>query len=267
MASFEGKIVWITGASSGIGEALAEAFAQEGALLILSARKVEQLEKVAERCRELNPAIRVWTQVLDLEQQSAMPEVVEAVLSKAGRVDILVNNAGLSQRSLVKDTHFDVDRKLIEVNLLGTIALSKALLPHFLERKEGHFVVISSLMGKFGGPWRSSYAAAKHGLHGFFESLRAEVWSEGIHVTLICPGFVRTAVSLNALTADGTPLQQMDEKTAAGLSPEKFARKALRAIRRRSEEVYIGKTEVLGVWLKRYLPGVFSYVIRRAKVR
>ncbi|GIV31427.1 MAG: hypothetical protein KatS3mg029_0778 [Saprospiraceae bacterium] len=179
----------------------------------------------------------------------------------------MVNNAGLSQRSLVKDTHFDVDRRLIEVNLLGTIALSKAILPHFLERKAGHFVVITSLMGKFGGPWRSSYAAAKHGLHGFFESLRAEVWRDNVYVTLICPGFVRTEVSLNALTADGTPLRQMDPKTAAGLSPDEFARRALRAIRRCREEVYIGKAEVLGVWLKRYLPGVFSYVIRRAKVR
>ncbi len=267
MAHFKDKIVWITGASSGIGEALARAFAAEGAHLVLSARNVERLQEVEPSCRQLNPTGQVWIEPLDLERPGEMPSIVRNVLSKTGHVDILVNNAGLSQRSLVKDTRFDVDRRLIEVNLLGTIALSKAILPHFLERKAGHFVVITSLMGKFGGPWRSSYAAAKHGLHGFFESLRAEVWRDNVYVTLICPGFVRTEVSLNALTADGTPLRQMDPKTAAGLSPDEFARRALRAIRRCREEVYIGKAEVLGVWLKRYLPGVFSYVIRRAKVR
>ena len=267
MKYFDGKTVWLTGASSGIGEAMALALAQAGANLVLSSRNEAKLQDVAMRCRQANEKIHVVVQTLDLADYTGFADLVPEITAKLGGVDVLINNAGISQRSFVKETSLEVDKKLIEVNLLGTIALSKALLPHFLERGGGHLVVVTSLMGKFGGPWRSAYAAAKHGLHGFFESLRAELWRDNIYVTLLCPGFVQTDVSLNALTADGSPQRKMDERTAAGLTPQQFAKKALKAIAKRKEEVYIGKTEVLGVYLKRYLPGLFSKVIRKAKVR
>ena len=267
MQYFKGKTVWLTGASSGIGEAMAVALAEAGANLILSARRIDKLRAVAERCRQANGNIKVWVRQLDIADYGSFEDLVPKIIGQSGGVDVLINNAGLSQRSLAKDTELEVDKKLIEVNLLGTIALSKAVLPHFLERKGGHFVVVTSLMGKFGGPWRSSYAAAKHGLHGFFESLRAEVWRNNIYVTLLCPGFVKTDISLNALTADGSPQQKMDERTAAGLTPQQFAKKALKAIAKRKEEACIGKSEVMAVYLKRFLPGVFSKVIRKAKVK
>lgn len=267
MQYFNEKTVWLTGASSGIGEAMAVALAGAGTNLILSARRTGKLKEVAERCRQANGNIKVWVRQLDLADYNNFADVVPKIIGQSGGVDVLINNAGLSQRSLAKDTAIEVDKKLIEVNLLGTIALSKAVLPHFLERGSGQFVVITSLMGKFGGPWRSSYAAAKHGLHGFFESLRAEVWRDNIHVTLLCPGFVKTDISLNALTADGSPQRKMDERTASGLTPEQFAKKALKAIAKRREEACIGKTEVMAVYLKRYLPGLFSKVIRKAKVK
>ncbi len=267
MNYFKGKTVWLTGASSGIGEAMALALAGAGANLILSARRIDKLRAVAERCRQANESIKLWVRPLDLADYHSFADLVPKIIEQSGGVDILINNAGLSQRSLVKDTALEVDEKLIEVNLLGTIALSKAVLPHFLERGSGQFVVITSLMGKFGGPWRSSYAAAKHGLHGFFESLRAEVWRDNIQVTLLCPGFVKTNISLNALTADGRPQQKMDERTAAGLTPQQFAKKALKAIAKRKEEACIGKTEVMAVYLKRFLPGVFTKVISKAKVK
>ncbi len=259
---FNKKTVWITGASSGIGEAMAYVLANQGAELVLSGRNKAELERVAKAC---SPA-KTHIQVLDLADHENLSSIANSVIERVGKVDILVNNGGLSQRSLARETTLEVDRQLLDVNLLGTITLSKALLPHFLERKTGHYVVITSLMGKFGGPLRSSYAAAKHGLHGFFDSLRAEVWRENIHVTLICPGFVQTKISLKALTGNGKPQNTMDDATANGLSAENFAIKAVNAIRRQTEEVYIGKKEVLGVYLKRFFPGILSRIMRKVKV-
>ncbi|MFQ5445969.1 MAG: SDR family oxidoreductase [Saprospiraceae bacterium] len=259
---FKNKTVWITGASSGIGEALAYEFARQGANLVLSARNEEALHRVAAACT----GVKVSVQPLDLGDLDALPDITRNVFAKTGGVDVLVNNAGLSQRSLVKDTAFEVDQKLVQVNLLGTIALSKSLLPHFLEKKAGHYIVITSLMGKFGAPLRSSYAAAKHGLHGFFDALRAEVWRENVKVTLICPGFVRTNISINALTGDGKSQGTMDDATGKGLSPEVLAGKILKAVRQGREEAYFGGKEVLAIYLKRFFPGLLSKIVRKAKV-
>jgi short-subunit dehydrogenase len=262
MKKIENKTVWITGASSGIGEALAHEFAREGARLVLSARNAAELRRVADACGRPDTII----QTLDLADHGSLPGVVQAVLAKAGQVDILVNNGGISQRSLAKDTKFEVDQKLVNVNLLGTIALTKAILPHFLERKTGHFVVITSLTGKFGTQLRSSYAAAKHGLHGFFDSLRAEVWRDNVQVTLVCPGFISTKVSVNALTGDGSPQGTMDNATRAGKSPEALAKAIVTAVKKGKYELLFGGNEVLGVYLKRFFPTVFTNMLRKAKV-
>lgn len=262
---FRNKRIWITGASSGIGEALAYSCAGEGAHLILSSRKENELRRVATAAAEKGAA-SVLVQPLDLADHAGIPEIVGAVLKKTGKVDILINCGGISQRGLALETTLEVDKKIMNINFFGTIALTKALLPSMLTHQLGHIVTITSVTGKFGSPKRSAYAASKHALHGFFDSLRAELGHTPIQVTLVCPGFVRTNVSINALSGDGRPQGTMDEATEKGMSPEEAARRTLRAIRQGKEEVWFGGREVLGVYLKRLFPAYFSRVLRRAKV-
>ncbi len=269
MASVKGKVIWITGASSGIGEALAYELAQKGAKLILSARRKDELERVKGNCvASAQPDVR--TLALDLTKPEMLKLSTEAALQIFGHVDILINNGGISQRSFAKDTTIDVDRKLMEVNYFGTVGLTKYLLPHFLNRKSGHIVVVSSVTGKFGTPWRSGYTASKHALHGFFDSLRAELWKEvknAIPVTIICPGFVNTPLTLSAVTGNGTPLGKSDDANFHGMDQNVFAKKMIKAIEAKKNEVYIGGREVWGVYLKRWVPDIFARIIRKTAVR
>lgn len=258
------KVFWITGASSGIGKSLAIALSKKGARLILSSRNKEGLEKVRQECYSIN---NVEIIPLDLADVDALQEKTEQALKTFGTIDVLVNNGGISQRSLVKDTSLAVDKQLMDVNYLGTVGLTKAVLPYFIEKKSGHFVTTTSIVGKIGTPLRSSYAASKHALHGFFDSLRAEHYEHNIKVTLICPGFVSTNISLNALTGDGSKQQKMDKATANGIAPEKCAKLMLKAITNKKEEVYIaGAKEKLGVYVKRFFPNLFSFMVRRLSV-
>ena len=269
MASIKGKVIWLTGASSGIGEALAYQLSRKKVKLILSARRKDELERVKGNCHPLaQPDIRILP--LDLSEGSTLKLIAEAAVHLFGHVDILINNGGISQRSLAKETSVDVDRRIMEVDYFGTISLTKYLLPHFLQRKAGHFVTVSSVMGIIGTPFRSGYAAAKHALHGFFDSLRAELWkdSRSIFVTMICPGWIRTHVSLNALIGDGSKLNQMDSTTSNGLEPKLVAKKIISAIESRKREIYIGgMKEVAAVYMNRLLPGLFARMVRKAKVR
>lgn len=258
------QVIWITGASSGIGEACARAFSKKGQYLILSSRKEEELQRVKASCANPN---KIKCLVLDLAEQSNFKSTVKQGIELFGKIDILLHNAGISQRSLIKDTQLAVDRRIMEVNFFGTIALTKEILPYFILQKKGHFGVVSSLVGKFGSPYRSSYAASKHALHGFFDSLRAEHGADGITVTMLCPGFIHTNVSVNALTGDGRPLGKMDEAQAKGLSAEKCAEQIVLAIRNRKEEVLIGGKEKYGVYLKRFFPRIFSKIIQNVTVR
>lgn len=258
------KVVWITGASSGIGEALVKKYVSEDWNVILSARNEQELLRVKNECQW--PA-QSTVLTLDLTEQKSFQKKVKEAIGFYGKIDLLIHNGGISQRSLVQETHLDVDRKLMEVNFFGTVALTKEVLPHFLEKRSGSFAVITSLVGKFGSPYRSSYAASKHALHGFFDSLRAEHFQDNIHVTLICPGFIKTKISINALTADGSPLNEMDNAQAKGMSPENCAKSIYKAISRKKEEVNIGGKERFAVYLKRLFPSVFSKLIRNAKVR
>lgn len=257
-------VIWITGASSGIGEAAAKKYSKAGYALILSARNEHELNRVKQACA-FPEDCRILT--LDLSASADFAEKVDTAISFFGQVDILLHNGGISQRSLIKDTLLEVDRRLMEVNYFGTVALTKAILPHFLSRKKGQFGVVTSLVGKFGSPYRSSYAGAKHALHGFFDTLRAEHHQDGISVTLICPGFIRTQVSINAVTGDGSPLGEMDQAQDQGMSPEACAEGIFKALLKKKEEVYIGGKETLAVYLKRFLPGLFSRILRTAKVR
>lgn len=266
MGTVAGKVIWLTGASSGIGEALAYHLAKKGARLILSARRKEELERVKGNCfSKAQPYVRILP--IDLEQAHTLKLSAEAALQLFGHIDILINNGGISQRSLVADTSLEVDRRLMEVNYFAAIALTKYLLPHFTKRRSGHFVNVSSLTGKFGTPYRSGYAASKHALHGFFDAVRAEHFKDHIRVTMICPGFIHTPITLSALTGDGTPLKKMDEAQYRGKSANWCAERIIRAIEKNKEEVYMGGREVWGVYMKRFFPSLFSRMIRKVPVR
>lgn len=262
--NFQNKVVWITGASSGIGKALALELSQKDALLILSARKEETLNEVKAMCK--NPE-NVKILPLDLEKYADFDQKTAEAIKWFGGIDILVNNGGISQRSFAKDTSIDVDKRIMEINYTGTVALTKAVLPHFIEKRQGHIVVTTSIVGKIGTPLRSTYAASKHALHGFFDSLRAEVFQDNVDVTLICPGYVTTEISKNALLGDGTAQQTMDKATANGIKPERFAKLMAKAIAKKKQEVYIaGAKEKLGVYVKRWIPSLFSYMVRKLSV-
>jgi short-subunit dehydrogenase len=259
-ASFTNRRIWITGASSGIGEALAVAFHRAGAKLILSARREDELKRVQGLCGgEANTRILP----MDVTHAEELPGKAREALGMFGGIDILVLNAGVSQRSLVKDTSMAVYRSIMETNFFGPVGLAQALLPSMLENKSGHIVVISSLVGKFSTPLRSGYSASKHSLHGFFDALRAEVARQGIQVTLVCPGFIQTNVSLNALKGDGTRHGKMDAGTAKGMPADICAAKILKGIARHKKEFYVGGWDKYSVYLKRFFPGLFARMIAR----
>lgn len=255
------RVVWITGASAGIGAALARAYARAGAALVLSARRVEALEAVRAQCLGLGAADAAVVP-LDLARPDGHAAAVDRVVADFGRIDLLVNNGGISQRSLARDTVLDVDRRLMDVNFVGTVSLTKAVLPVMTRQRGGHIAVVTSLVGHIGTPKRSAYAASKHALHGFFDSLRAEVWRDDIAVTLVCPGFVRTDVSLNALAGDGRPHATMDRGQANGMDPDVCARKIRRGLERRRAEVWVGGKEVFAVWIERFCPPLYRFMAR-----
>lgn len=259
---FTDRIVWITGASSGIGEALAYAFSQRGAKLVLSARRAAELQRVRSQCTNPEAHLVLPLDLADFDPAGA----TQQVLDHFGHIDILVHSGGISQRALVSEASIDIDRRVMEVNYFSAVGLTRAVLPAMLARKTGHIVVISSLSGKISTPRRSAYAASKHALHGFFDSLRSEVYRDGIRVTLICPGYVRTNISFNALTADGTAHGKLDKTQARGMPPAKLARRIIQALEQGKDEVMIGGKEVLAVYLKRFAPGLFNRVIRRVKI-
>jgi short-subunit dehydrogenase len=258
------KVIWITGASSGIGEALAYEFNKKGAHLILSARRVQELERVKENCT--NPEETVKIVPIDLANAESLTPKTEEALELFGSVDMLINNGGISQRAYAVDADMETIRRVMEINFFGTVGLTKALLPHMIEQKSGHIVVVSSVMGKIGTKYRSSYAASKHALHGWFDCLRQEVYEHNINVTMVCPGYVKTEVTVNALTGDGGKFNKMGKAQQNAMSAEEFARKLLPKLAKQKEEVYIGGTEVLSVYLKRWAPGTLNKILKRVKV-
>ncbi|PYQ50679.1 MAG: short chain dehydrogenase [Acidobacteria bacterium] len=251
---FRDKVVWVTGASSGIGEAVAIAFSKEGARLVLSSRNAAELERVRRSCA--GDGHRVIP--LDLTDPDSFPAAVE----RAGHVDILVHSGGVSQRSLAADTDLATDRAIMDVNFFGTVALTKAVLPSMLAKKSGHIVPISSVVGYVGTPLRSTYAASKHALHGFFDSLRAEVAKDGIVITIVCPGYIRTNVSRNALTGNGKAFGKMDSTHERAMRPEEAARRIVKAVADRKQELLVGGKETWAVPLKRFIPRLVSRVVR-----
>ncbi|MFH1320988.1 MAG: SDR family oxidoreductase [Bacteroidota bacterium] len=262
------KVVLITGASSGIGKELSYAFAGEGAKLVLSDLREEELIVVKDNClnmQRIGKDENIMILPLDLSDTNNIEYETEQVIKRFGKIDILINNAGISQRSLVRETSLAVDRKIMEVNFFGTVALTKSVLHYMLANKSGHIVVISSMVGKFGFPLRSAYSASKHALHGFFESLRAELFDDNIKVTIVCPGRVSTNISLNALTKDGEKYNKMDAGQADGIPAGQCAKKIIKAIRKNKQEVLIGGKEIMLIHIKRFLPELCSKLVRKVK--
>jgi short-subunit dehydrogenase len=237
MITWPGKTVWITGASSGIGAALAVELAGRGASLILSGRRLEALQAVAERCGG-------ETLVLPFEatDYAALPQAVERAWHWRGSVDCLVNNAGVSQRSLILDTDVDVYRQLMEINFFAPVALTQALLPRLIERRSGNIAIVSSVAGKIGTPLRAGYCAAKHACCGYFEAARAELeLAYGIGVSVILPGSVRTGIAMNALGADGRSRGKSDPNIDAGIDPADAARTIADGLANGDREIVVAR--------------------------
>ncbi|MBX2812234.1 MAG: SDR family NAD(P)-dependent oxidoreductase [Myxococcales bacterium] len=250
----------MTGASSGIGEAICRAFAQQGARVVLSARRGKELERIRRTLPSPNDHL-VYT--MDLSRRLNWEEAATIVQAQCGPIDIFVHSCGRSQRSSAHETTMDVDRQLMELNYFSAVGLTKALLPSMIQRGRGHLVPISSVSGRVSPPFRSAYAASKHALHGFFDAIRAENHHNGIKVTIICPGYVRTHLSENAATHTLEPYGQMDATTARGISPERCAQRVLKGIARCEEEVLVGGRETWAVYLKCLAPRLLSRIIRR----
>jgi dehydrogenase/reductase SDR family protein 7 len=254
--SFQGKVIWITGASSGIGEELALSFAASGARVVLSARREEELQRVREDCvsRGANRE-NVIVLPLDVVDYEAMPGAVTTVLNAFSRIDMLINNAGVSQRSFCLDTDMSVYRNLLEIDVLGQIALTKQVLPVMVEQGAGRLVATASVAGKVGVPLRTGYCAAKHAVMGFFDALRTEVAHRGIKVTTVVPGFIRTNVSSNALKGDGAATGQTDEDIAGGMEVSRCVEVIVDGLARGVEEIEVGEGDEMALLaLKRSEP-------------
>lgn len=263
MKNLKGKVVWITGASSGIGEALAYALAREGAFLVLSARNTETLEMVKNKC--LTTTSKCWVQPIDLSNISNLNNIVTTVIEQTGGIDLLINNAGRSQRSFARETPLEIDRSIMELNFFSVVALTKLVLPYMLKNRSGHIVVISSISGKFGFPMRTAYTASKHAVQGFFESLRAELYNDNIKVTIVSPGRIKTNISVNAITQNGLPYNKMDDGQANGMTTEVCANKIIKAIKKEKKELLVGKKEIIMVYIRYFIPALFHKIVTKIK--
>jgi dehydrogenase/reductase SDR family protein 7B len=256
------KTIWITGASSGIGKALALHYNRLGAFVILSSRKGDNLREVQSELKDPNKS---FVQVLDLEKSNEFEIITKGLIEKFTKIDILINNGGLSQRGEASSTPLEIDRKIMEINYFGNIALTKALLPYLQKQKSGHIIVISSIAGKFGFYLRSAYAASKHALQGFYESLLLEESKNNIHVTLVYPGKINTPISVSALNSNGIEHGVMDHNQETGMSAEKCAQTIQIAEQKKKKSILVGNKEIKAVYLKRFFPSLFWKVIAKQK--
>lgn len=256
---FKNKVAWVIGASSGIGEEIANQINATGGLLVISARKTDSLERIKS---ELKYPENCLVLPLDLEDSSDFAKIAAAVFNTYGRIDYLFNNGGLSQRGEAWETSLEVDRRIMEINYFGNIALTKAVLPYMQKQKFGHIIVISSIAGKFGFYLRSAYAASKHALQGFYESLLLEEAKNNIKVTIAYPGKINTDISKSALNSTGDAHGVMDHNQETGMPVEKCVSILLSAVRKEKKDVLIGNKEILAVYIKRFLPRLFWRIIK-----
>jgi dehydrogenase/reductase SDR family protein 7B len=260
---FDGKVIWITGASSGIGEALAVKLSAWNTRLILSSRRWEELERVKDSLSMLPENVHVLP--LDLGNPGSLEEKAKEALKVFGRIDILINNGGISQRALVMETSIETDRMIMEINYFSGVILTKSIMPSMIAAGHGHIVAVSSVTGKFGFPLRSSYAASKHAMYGFYETVEAEYYKQGIRTTLVCPGRVRTNISIGAIGPDGKPQNIMDHGQNYGTPAGRCAMDIINGIRKNKRDVYTGGKEILNVYFKRFLPWLSYVLAKKAK--
>jgi dehydrogenase/reductase SDR family member 7B len=259
--NFCGSRVWITGASSGIGAALARELSTHGANLLLSSRREDELRKIQAAC--IGAAQSVHILPLDLTDPPLLQRVSADALHRFGPIDLLIHCAGVSQRSLAQDTIADVDRMIMEINYFGTVELTRAVLPSMLARNSGHIVVVTSVAGKVGSPMRSSYSASKHALHGYFDCLRAEVHHAGIRVTTVCPGYIDTEITRNSFIGNGERYGKVDAMLAKGMPVRECARRILAGVARNNPEFVVsGAKERIAAYLRRFFPRLFFRIVR-----
>lgn len=256
---YKDKVVLITGGSSGIGKELAIQLAAQQAKLILVSRREDALKAVQNACSQHTASCEIIP--FDLSQTDKIPQLATQALGIHNKIDVLINNAGVSQRSLTVDTDSSVDHTIMNLDYFATITLTKALLPHFLKHKNGHIVVISSVSGLMGFPMRSAYAAAKHALHGFFETLQTE--ENDIATTIACPGRINTPISMSALTGDGAPHQKMDKGQMNGIPVSVCAKKILYATQKKKKRIIIAKEERILLFLKQFVPPLFFKIAHK----
>ncbi len=260
---FKEKTIWITGASSGIGKAVALKLSKENTNLILSDINEPGLVEVAEACKKNNCTTLIIP--IDLSDEKSVQDAANLVLNKKLKIDCLYQFAGISQRSLLSETPLFIDRKIFEINFFGAVALAKAVLPEMIKNGGGQIAVTSSIVGKFGFPYRSSYSATKHALHGFFESLRAENKQHNIRVSIFIPGRVKTNISVNAITKNGKTHGKMDVGQDTGITAEKAAKIILRGLKKEKKEILVGGKELIMIHIRRFLPRLFYFLSSRIK--
>jgi short-subunit dehydrogenase len=260
---FYGKIAWITGASSGIGEALVYQFVRRGATVIASSNDFAGLERVKSECGDKSSMVHCVP--FDLADTSGIAEIADRQIKTFGKIDYLINIGGISQRARVDETPLWLDRKIFEINYFGTIALTKAVLPYMIIEKSGHVLATSSISGRFGFPLRSAYSASKQALHGFFETLYLENKKNNIRSSVIIPGRVRTSISIHALNGEGKEHGKLDDVLAKGVLPERAAETIIRGIIKNKREILVGKSELLMLHIRRYLPWVFFRIADKVK--
>ena len=264
MKKFEGKVVWITGASSGIGKACAEEFANEGAQLILTALEEDLLQVVKTQCIK-NGAPAIYLLPVDLSNLEKLNELAEKAWDIFGKIDVLYNNAGISQRAATVETEMQVIHKIMNLNYFAPVVLTKKILPKMIAQGGGQLAVTTSIAGKFGFPLRSAYCSSKHALYGFFETVQAEYYQQNIRVTMVCPGRVQTNISRYALEKDGTPHGKLDQGQAGGITSEAAAQKIVRSVYKQKREVLVGGKELIMVYIKRFFPALAAKMARKLK--
>uniref|UniRef100_A0A3Q0RHT2 Dehydrogenase/reductase SDR family member 7B n=1 Tax=Amphilophus citrinellus TaxID=61819 RepID=A0A3Q0RHT2_AMPCI len=256
-ASVRGAVVVITGASSGLGKECARVFHAAGARLVLCGRDAARLQQVVQELTA-SSIYTPCTVVFDLAKTDTVESAAEEILKCYGQVDVLINNAGISYRGNILETQVSVQRDVMETNYFGPIALTQAVLPSMVRRRSGHVVAISSVQGKIAIPYRSAYAASKHATQAYFDCLRAEIEHYGIPVTVISPGYIRTNLSVNAVTGDGSKYGVLDKTTATGWDPVDVAQEVLKAVRQQSKDVVLaGPLPTMAIYLRTLWPALF----------
>ncbi len=265
MKFLEKKVIWITGASSGIGEALVYEAVKKGATVIASSNCKKELYEVKEKCGELKQ--RVHIACFDLGDTENIADLVAQQIKKLKKIDYLVNLGGISQRARVDETPISIDRKIMEINYFGTIALSKAVLPYMIDQQSGHILATSSISGRFGFPLRSAYSASKQAIHGFIETLHLENVNNNVRGSVIIPGRVRTNISLHALLPDGSEQGTMDPGLDKGITPQKAALTIIRGIRKNKREIKVGGSELIMLYIRKYFPSIFFNIASKIETR